>query len=67
MSHYVQESSWNEAFTSMHGSPISIVTIPACPVAGCIVEEELTVSRRHTRELRDLLVRRSRPGSSPRS
>ena len=26
---------------------------------------ELAVSRRHTRELRDLLVRRARPGSSP--
>ncbi len=29
-------------------------------------EEELTVSRRHTRELRDLLVRRARPGSGTR-
>ncbi|HET9859430.1 MAG TPA: LytTR family DNA-binding domain-containing protein [Nocardioidaceae bacterium] len=28
--------------------------------------EELVVSRRHTRELRDLLVRRARPGSAPR-
>jgi DNA-binding LytR/AlgR family response regulator len=28
--------------------------------------EELAVSRRHTRELRDLLVRRARPGSSAR-
>jgi DNA-binding LytR/AlgR family response regulator len=28
--------------------------------------EELTVSRRHTRELRDLLVRRARPGSAGR-
>ena len=30
-------------------------------------EEELTVSRRHTRELRDLLVRRARPGGTGRS
>ncbi len=29
--------------------------------------EELTVSRRHTRELRDLLVRRARPGSGGRA
>jgi DNA-binding LytR/AlgR family response regulator len=29
--------------------------------------EELTVSRRHTRQLRDLLVRRARPGSGSRS
>ena len=29
--------------------------------------EELAVSRRHTRELRDLLVRRARPGSGPRT
>lgn len=29
--------------------------------------EELAVSRRHTRELRDLLVRRSRPGGSTKS
>ena len=28
--------------------------------------EELVVCRRHTRELRDLLVRRARPGSAPR-
>ncbi len=28
--------------------------------------EELAVSRRHTRQLRDLLVRRARPGSAPR-
>lgn len=30
-------------------------------------DEELTVSRRHTRELRDLLVRRARPGGTARS
>ena len=30
-------------------------------------DEELAVSRRHTRELRDLLVRRARPGSNGRS
>ena len=29
--------------------------------------EELAVSRRHTRELRDLLVRRARPGGGPRT
>lgn len=29
--------------------------------------EELAVSRRHTRQLRDLLVRRARPGTGPRS
>jgi DNA-binding LytR/AlgR family response regulator len=29
-------------------------------------DEELQVSRRHTRELRDLLVRRARPVSEPR-
>ena len=30
-------------------------------------DQELTVSRRHTRELRDVLVRRARPGGSARS
>jgi DNA-binding LytR/AlgR family response regulator len=30
-------------------------------------DQELTVSRRHTRELRDVLVRRARPGGSTRS
>lgn len=30
-------------------------------------DEELAVSRRHTRELRDLLVRRARPGTAPKS
>ena len=28
---------------------------------------ELTVSRRHTRELRDVLVRRARPGGTART
>ena len=28
---------------------------------------ELTVSRRHTRELRDVIVRRARPGGTERS
>ena len=28
-----------------------------------VAGEELVVSRRHTRELRDLLVRRNRPGA----
>ena len=36
--------------------------IPSADTLVVVDGEELTVSRRHTRELRDLLVRRNRPG-----
>ncbi len=65
------ESEWREAgFVRIHRS--LLVSLPhveeirtdsgRCTVV--IAGQELAVSRRHTRELRDLLVRRNRPGSS---
>ena len=65
------EAEWREAgFVRIHRS--LLVSLPhveeirtdsgRCTVM--IAGQELAVSRRHTRELRDLLVRRHRPGSS---
>lgn len=65
------EAEWREAgFVRIHRS--LLVSLPhveeirtdsgRCTVV--IAGQELAVSRRHTRELRDLLVRRNRPGSS---
>src|SRR5680860_1081300 len=67
------EDEWRDAgFVRIHRS--LLVSIPhieevrmdsgRCTVV--IDGEELMVSRRHTRALRDLLVRRTRPGSTPR-
>jgi DNA-binding LytR/AlgR family response regulator len=68
------EDEWREAgFVRIHRS--LLVALPhieevrmdsgRCTVV--VGGEELVVSRRHTRELRDLLVRRARPGTPPRS
>jgi DNA-binding LytR/AlgR family response regulator len=68
------EDEWREAgFVRIHRS--LLVALPhieevrmdsgRCTVV--VAGEELVVSRRHTRELRDLLVRRARPGTPPRS
>jgi DNA-binding LytR/AlgR family response regulator len=65
------EEQWREAgFVRIHRS--LLVALPhvvevrmdsgRCTVV--VGEEELAVSRRHTRELRDLLVRRARPGGA---
>ena len=68
------ESQWREAgFVRIHRS--LLVSLPhvvevRMAAGRCTVvvgDEELAVSRRHTRELRDLLVRRARPGGSARS
>lgn len=67
------EEEWRDAgFVRIHRS--LLVSIPhieevrmdsgRCTVV--VGGEELIVSRRHTRALRDLLVRRARPGSTPR-
>lgn len=67
------EVEWRDAgFVRIHRS--LLVSIPhieevrmdsgRCTVV--VGGEELIVSRRHTRALRDLLVRRARPGSAPR-
>jgi len=63
------EAQWREAgFVRIHRS--LLVSLPhvvevRMDAGRCTVlvgDEELAVSRRHTRELRDLLVRRARPG-----
>ncbi len=68
------EEQWREAgFVRIHRSLlVSLPHVDEVRVDGgrCTVlvgDQELAVSRRHTRELRDLLVRRARPGGSPRS
>jgi DNA-binding LytR/AlgR family response regulator len=67
------ESQWREAgFVRIHRS--LLVSLPhvvevRMDAGRCTVvvgDEELAVSRRHTRELRDLLVRRARPGGTAR-
>lgn len=67
------EEQWRDAgFVRIHRSLlVSLVHVEEVRMDGgrCTVlvgGEELAVSRRHTRELRDLLVRRSRPGIGPR-
>ena len=68
------EEQWREAgFVRIHRS--LLVALPhvaevrmdsgRCTVI--VGDEELAVSRRHTRELRDLLVRRARPGGAART
>ena len=68
------EEEWAEAgFVRIHRSHlislahVSEVRNDGGRVSVVIDGEELLVSRRHTRELRDLLVRRSRPGSGGRT
>jgi DNA-binding LytR/AlgR family response regulator len=65
------EEQWREAgFVRIHRS--LLVALPhvvevRMDAGRCTVvvgDEELAVSRRHTRELRDLLVRRARPGGA---
>lgn len=67
------EEQWREAgFVRIHRSllvALAHVEEVRMDAGRCIVVvggDELAVSRRHTRELRDLLVRRARPGSASR-
>jgi DNA-binding LytR/AlgR family response regulator len=67
------EEEWKDAgFVRIHRSHLVAlahvreVRSDGGKVTVVVDDEELTVSRRHTRELRDLLVRRSRPGSTSR-
>lgn len=64
------EEEWREAgFVRIHRSllvalaHIKEVRVDAGRCTVVVGEQELVASRRHTRELRDLLVRRTRPGS----
>jgi len=68
------EEQWRDAgFVRIHRSLlVALAHVEEVRMDGgrCTVivgREELVVSRRHTRELRDLLVRRARPGSTARS
>lgn len=68
------EEEWRPAgFVRIHRSHlvalpyVSEVRFDGGRVTVVVDGEELTVSRRHTRELRDLLVRRARPGAGGRS
>ncbi|HEX6249298.1 MAG TPA: LytTR family DNA-binding domain-containing protein [Nocardioidaceae bacterium] len=68
------EEQWREAgFVRIHRSllvslaHVEEVRMDAGRCTVVVDGEELAVSRRHTRELRDLLVRRARPGSGSRS
>lgn len=67
------EEEWRSAgFVRIHRSHlvalahVSEVRTDGGRVTVVVDGEELTVSRRHTRELRDLLVRRARPGAGGR-
>jgi DNA-binding LytR/AlgR family response regulator len=67
------EEEWSQAgFVRIHRSHlvalahVSEVRTDGGRVTVVVDGEELTVSRRHTRELRDLLVRRARPGAGGR-
>ncbi|QWZ07448.1 LytTR family DNA-binding domain-containing protein [Nocardioides panacis] len=67
------EEDWHDAgFVRIHRSLlVSLAYVDEVRVEGgrCSVlvdGTELTVSRRHTRELRDVLVRQARPGGTPR-
>lgn len=67
------EQEWREAgFVRIHRSllvalpHVAEVRVDAGRFTVVIGDKELTVSRRHTRQLRDLLVRRAKPGSGPR-
>ena len=64
------EERWADAgFVRIHRSllvnlaHIDEVRIDAGRCTVLVGDEELAVSRRHTRELRDLLVRRAKPGA----
>ena len=68
------EEEWRDAgFVRIHRSllvalaHVEEVRMDAGRCTVVVGGDELAVSRRHTRELRDLLVRRSRPGSPSRS
>ena len=68
------EEEWQDAgFVRIHRSllvalpHVEEVRMDAGRCTVVVGGEELVVSRRHTRELRDLLVRRSRPGTASRS
>ena len=68
------EEQWQDAgFVRIHRSllvalpHVEEVRMDAGRCTVVVGGEELVVSRRHTRELRDLLVRRSRPGTASRS
>ncbi len=68
------EDEWRDAgFVRIHRSllvalpHIEEVRMDAGRCTVMVGGEELAVSRRHTRELRDLLVRRSRPGGSTKT
>jgi DNA-binding LytR/AlgR family response regulator len=68
------EEEWRDAgFVRIHRSllvalpHVREVRMEAGRCSVLVGDEELTVSRRHTRELRDLLVRRARPGGATRS
>lgn len=65
------EEQWREAgFVRIHRSllvalpHVAEVRMDAGRCTVVVGDEELAVSRRHTRELRDLLVRRARPGGA---
>ncbi len=67
----ILEEQWREAgFVRIHRSllvslpHVAEVRMDAGRCTVVVGEEELAVSRRHTRELRDLLVRTSRPGGA---
>ncbi len=68
------EEEWRDAgFVRIHRSllvslpHVAEVRMGAGRCSVVVGDEELVVSRRHTRELRDLLVRRARPGGPARS
>jgi DNA-binding LytR/AlgR family response regulator len=68
------EEEWRDAgFVRIHRSllvalpHVQEVRMDAGRCSVVVGDQELIVSRRHTRELRDLLVRRARPGGSARS
>jgi DNA-binding LytR/AlgR family response regulator len=67
------EEQWRDAgFVRIHRSllvalaHVEEVRMDAGRCTVVVGGDELAVSRRHTRELRDLLVRRARPGSASR-
>ena len=68
------EEDWRDAgFVRIHRSllvalaHVDEVRVDAGRCSVLVGGHELTVSRRHTRELRDVLVRQARPGGAPRT
>ena len=68
------EEDWRDAgFVRVHRSLlVALAHVDEVRVDGgrctvVVAGTELTVSRRHTRELRDVLVRRARPGGTART